>query len=128
MPRHVDLHFSSWIYGYHADGWLDLTSEIEIEGADNAHFDFYLPHIENYDDGGKRVEILADGDVIAETIAQRGEVTRLHVALDGGAASVTLNIECEYAEPQMETNDIRLLGCIVSSLTLSANDRQENEV
>ena len=51
-------------------------------------------------DGGTRVEILADGDVIAETIAQRGEVTRLHVALDGGAASVTLNIECEYAEPQ----------------------------
>lgn len=117
---HSNLTIASWTYGAHDDGWLDVSSALHVEGANHLAVNLYLPEGGASVDETKGVDFIIDGTLRKTVRINRGAINSIEVHFDEPPLGPALiQIEAEYAEPQAQGNDQRLLGCLVTGLSLN---------
>jgi hypothetical protein len=111
--------FTQWLIGRHPDNWLDLRSSLYIEGADAIALDLYLPPRDPAPGRAKGLVVRVGNRAIHQTTLARGRKTRVEVPIDRrGKIGQSIDLEFDYAEPNPDTADIRLLGCVVSGCSV----------
>ena len=113
------IHKSAkWVSGYNPDGWIDVDAVLRVEGAKAIELELFLPEVEE-PHAIKSLEFLFHGETISSVELTRGEVQRVYVPTAMAATdSIEILIESEYAEDTHGTGDERLLGCVVTGVSL----------
>lgn len=107
--------FADWVYGAYRDRWISTEAEIEVVDAEQIMFDLYLP---KRPEPGKLVSFDWDGGYTSVDLG-RGKIVCAPIRLGDGRKRI--RISTNSAEPPSGSSETRLLGVLISAITLDGS-------